>query len=398
MSTLTTASKIVIAQPSYGMSPSGFPRLHVEMLPREVGRLIGYDPRVLIMKPKKKANGNKTARGTRDLVPANVSPEIITLQNNVQRSIDNGRVSVMVDYLVGAMERDQFADWGAIELVTSSQPDTSELHKEHRISLEADADYFIADGQHRYCALMDFIHEYPQYSDRFTQEITISILPEGKLVEWAGQEFHDRNYFSVPVRAGKALSVDTRDPVNALAKALASHPILELAGGVAYDRDSLLKEDTRFVTHSMLHRFVRGFLFGRPGLDKGVDTRTEISPEARDHLWEYINALGEVLPWKTETPDRDSYLTRTSAVLSALAVIGNDLYTTDPPIPIDQKVKKLLELAQTDWKRTNLNLVGVVGSEKAGQVQPASSRQAIDSTIRFLREKLGLLKPVASTT
>ncbi len=385
-----TSSKLVISQPSAGISPSGFPRLHIEMLPREVGRLVGYDPRVLIMKPRRASAG--AVRGTRNLVPHNVSEDIIVLQNQVQRSIDGDRVAQMVNYLVGAMERAQFADWGSIELVSSSRPDLSQMDSQHAAALDADADYFIADGQHRYCALLDFIQQYPKYTDRFTQSVTISSLPADKLVEWAGQEFHDRNYFSVAVRAGKALAVDTRDPVNALTKELSNHPVIQATGGVAYDRDTPLKEDARFTSHTILHRFVRGFLFGRGGLDKGVDTRIDIEPRSREQLWEYLSALGEILPWNKEPPERDVYLTRTSVVLSSLAVIGHDLYTADPPIPIDDKVKRLMRLGAINWKRTNLKLVGVVGSEKDGQVQPASSRQAIDSTIRYLREKLDLSK------
>jgi hypothetical protein len=225
-----SSSKLVISQPSAGIAPSGFPTLHIEMLPREVGRLVGYDPRVLIMKPKK---AGSTARGTRDLVPHNVSPEIIRLQSQVQRSIDNDRVAQMVDYLVGAMEKDMFAHWDNITLVTSARPDLSQMESDHVAYLDADSDYFLADGQHRYCALLDFIQQYPQYSDRFTQGVMIASLPEDRLVEWAGQEFHDRNYFSVPVRAGKALSVDTRDPLNALTKTLAEHPAIKTAGGIA---------------------------------------------------------------------------------------------------------------------------------------------------------------------
>ncbi len=370
------------------MSPSGFERIHVEMLPREVARLVGYDPRVLLMRPRRPGS---TAKGSRDILPANVSQAIINLQNSVQRSIDRGRVSVMADYLVGAMERNEFADWGPIELVTASRPDLSKLSSDHTVALESDADYFIADGQHRYCALLDFVHDYPQYADRFTQSVTISVLPAEKLVQWAGQEFHDRNYFSVPVRAGKALSVDTRDPVNSLAKALAQHPVIEKAGSIAYERDTLLKNDPRFAAHSMLHRFVRGFLFGRPGLDKGVDTRVDISDREVKALNDYVNALGMVLPWiSKEGENRDDYVTRTSAVISALAVVGHDLFLGDHPYTPEQIVHKLGELARINWKRTNRDLIGVVGTEKEGQVQPTSSRQSIDATIRFLREKLAI--------
>lgn len=379
-----TSSKVLISQPSVGMSPSGFERITIEMLPREVGRLVGYDPRVLLMRPRKAG----VTRGSRDIMPANVSQEIINLQNTVQRSIDRNRVGVMADYLVGAMEREQFADWGPIELVTASKPDLSKLNSDHAVALESDADYFIADGQHRYCALLDFVHDYPQYADRFTQSVTISVLPQDKLLEWAGQEFHDRNYFSVPVRAGKALSVDTRDPVNSLAKDLAKHPVIEKAGGIAYERDTLLKNDPRFASHSMLHRFVRGFLFGRPGLDKGVDTRVDISDKEHKAVWDYLNALGTVLPWTGE--GRDEMVTRTSAALSALAVVGHDLFLGDRTYTQDEIVAKLAGLSRMNWRRSNRDLIGVIGTEKEGQVQPTSSRQSIDATIRYIREKLGI--------
>lgn len=379
-----TSSKLVISQPSYGVSPSGFERVHVEMLPREVGRLVGYDPRVLLMRPRKPGS----TRGSRDIMPANVSQDIINLQNSVQRSIDKGRVAIMAQYLANALDKGSFADWGPIELVTSSKPDLNRLQSDHVVALESDADYFIADGQHRYCALLDFVHEYPQYADRFTQSVTISILPEEKLVQWAGQEFHDRNYFSVPVRAGKALSVDTRDPVNTLAKALGTHPVIEKAGGIAYERDTLLKGDTRFATHSTMHRFVRGFLFGRPGLDKGVDTRVDITEKEEKALKDYVNALGTVLPWTAG--NRDEYVTRTSAVMSALSVIGHDLFLSDRTFTHEDLVAKLGALGRIDWRRTNRDLIGVVGTEKDGQVQPTSSRQSIDATIRYTRDKIGI--------
>jgi hypothetical protein len=385
-------SVVTLQYPATGRSPAGFDRIHVELQPREVGRLVGYDPRSLIMKPKRSTS--KTARGTRDITPHNVSHAIVNLQNQVQRSIDTKRVAVMVNYLRSAMETGSFADWGPVELVTSSQPDLTDFEEKHVVYMDTDADYFIADGQHRYCAILDFCRDNTQYCDRFTQPITISVLPPEKLVEWAGQAFHDRNYFAVAVRAGKALSVDARDPVNSLAKTIAVHPTIVNAGGIAYERDTLLKGDQRFTTHSVLHRFVRGFLFGRPGLDKGVDTRVDIDDTSVAALDNYLGHLGDVMPWYS--PEREQYLGRASVVLSALAVAGHDLYRlglSDAEISA-----KLRILGHLDWKRSNLGWVGILGSEKNGEVQPASSRPAIDATIRFLRERLGIIKPMNGET
>lgn len=383
----TTTSKFVVSRPAYGQSPAGFPRLIVEMRPREVGRLIGYDPRVLVMKPKK---ATKSPRGTRDLVPANVDPRIVALANEVQRSIDEKRVATMVRYLMGALTGDEFADWGPIELATASKPDTSRFEDDGEVALDADADYFIADGQHRFCALLDLVKEHPELAEKFTQTVTISILPDNKLTEWAAQEFHDRNYYAVRVAAGKALATDSRDPVNSLARGLSQHPAIVAAGGIAMDRDTLTRGDERFATHNHMHRFVRAFLLGRPGLDRGSESRIEVSEEASDQLHEFFNALALVLPWSRE--DREEYLTRTSAVLGALGVIGHDLYFAEPPITTEEKVRKLGKLAKVNWRRDNLKLDGIIGSEKDGEIAASSTRSAIDSTVKFIREQLGIVR------
>lgn len=384
---LKATSRITVQNPSFGRSPTGFRRIHLEMLPREVARLVGYDPRSLVMKPRKP--GAKVARGTRDLVPHNVAPTVIALQNQVQRSIDKGRVQEMVDYLVRACTEETFADWGAIELVTTSEP----MDLDSAVALDVGADYFIADGQHRYCALLDFCQQHPEYCDVFTQGITMSVLPEGRLVEWAGQKFHDHNYFSVAVRPGKALAVDSRDPINALAKSLDQHATIKKAGGIAYERDTLLAGDARLTTHAVIHRFVRGFLFGRPGLDgRGPgEARADIEHISTQHLKEYLLSLGQVMPWFGDHGEnREDFLARSSAVFAALAVVGHDLFHSG--LSYDEIGARIALLGRLDWHRRNLEWVGILGSEKDGKVQPGSSRPIIDGTIRYLRERLGLLR------
>lgn len=380
---MLTSTKIVLSQPTVGLAPSGFTRVHVEMLPREVGHLVGYDPRSLVRPPRR-----KTGKGSQEISPRNVPDFITKMQQEVQRTIDSGRVKDMERYLLNAIQQGALADWGPLLLVTSSQPDLSRMDDQHLVYFDSDADYFVNDGQHRYCALLDFLADYPEYGDRFTQPVTIACLPSEKFQEWAAQEFHDRNYFAVPVRAGKALLTDSRDPVGALARKLYEHPVISAAGGIATERDTLLKNDPRFTTHAVLHRFVRAFLIGRPGLDKGATLDTVTDDQTRK-TWEYFNALGLVLPsWRSE--DRDQYLTRTSGVLSALAVVGHDLYNHEPPFDSENLARRLREIGSIDWKRTNLDLVGVVGTERDGHVAPASSRQAIDAIVRYLRERTGV--------
>jgi DNA sulfur modification protein DndB len=383
---LPLQSRIVVQHACPGVSPAGFQRLHLELLPSEVGRLISYDPRSIYKRPQKPG-----AKPREDKAPHNISADVISLHNQVQRSIDKNRVSQMVDYLASAVENGTFADWGAIDLVTSDQPDLSGLASGCTAALPTDAEYFIADGQHRYCALLDFLQKHGDKADRFTQGVTVSILPEDKLVQWAAQKFHDHNFYSVKVRPGLALRNDTRDPINTLTKSLDDLDVIVRAGGIAYERDQLGAGDPRLVSLSTMHRMVRGFVFGREGLDRGIDTNIEISDQLRADLQEYLSALGEMLPWDSSLADRDDYLTRTSVVLSSLMVLGHEMYNWNPPLSADDKVKRIQKLGKMDWKRTNKKWSGIIGPYQDKEIKPQANRQALDATIGFLREKLDLI-------
>lgn len=380
-------TQVIYRNPAIGRTPNGNMRVTVEVSPAELGRIVGYDPRSLVqpVRPRKKGPA----------VPHNVSAKLVALQNQIQRSVDTKRVTHMVDYLHNAVATGKFGDWAAIDLVTADEPNISNFESHHVISFDSDSEFFIADGQHRYCALLDFVREYPQYARDFTQTLTISVLPFLKLAEWAGQSFHDRNYYAVSVRAGKALSVDSRDPLNALARELDEHPAVKAAGGIAYERDTLLAGDQRLTTHSVIHRFVRGFLFGRHGLDsKATEGFSEAPDVARENLHQYLLAVGEVLPWVSkEGANREDFLARTSVVFSALSVIGHDLFSSG--LSAGEIGERVARLARIDWRRTNLAWVGILGSEKEAKdgtktVTPSSARPAIDGLIRFLRERLDI--------
>jgi len=137
------------------------------------------------------------------------------------------------------------------------------------IRIPTSAEYFIIDGQHRYCALIDFVRLYPELAKNFTQAVAISVITPARIKEWAGQGFHDKNYLRTAVKATKALAVDTRDIHNVLAKKLHGHPTILDGGGVNVEKDSLAASSKEMVTHAVLYKFVRGFCEGRRGLDKG---------------------------------------------------------------------------------------------------------------------------------
>ncbi len=374
-----------IKRPSVGKTPANYPKIHAELLPTDLMKLVGWDPRTIQEAPLKGKD------------PQNISPEIIELRRTVQRSVDQLKVNEMVAYLYNAVSNGRFADWAEIDVVTTSKPDTSRYLSDFVVIFPMSADYFITDGQHRYCALLDFLRLYPELAVRFTQAVAIGVLPHDRLTEWAGQSFHDKNYLQAPVKVTKALAVDSRDLHNRLTKELRRHEVILEGGGVNEVKDSLSAKAKEFSTHAVLFKFVRGFCEGRRGLQKGGIDNPRLTDETygaqRQRLFEYVLDLNDILPHWTVTPGREDYLFRSSAALQALGVIGFLLHAKVSEPAQRKKMIEAIGEKKLDWRRSNLkDWTGVIGQikEEDGMMSPASSRQAIDGTINFLKTQCGL--------
>ncbi|NRD57698.1 DNA sulfur modification protein DndB [Corallococcus exiguus] len=374
--------------PCIGKTPAGFPKLHAELLPADLMKLIGYDPRAIQSAPKK---------GGKD--PQNISPEIIDLQRSVQRSIDQSKVDQMVEYLHEAVSNGRFADWAEIDVVTAAKPDSSRYTREFLVTFPNSADYFITDGQHRYCAVLDFARKYPEHASKFTQAIAISVLPNDKLGEWAGQSFHDKNYLHSPVKATKALAADSRDLHNRLAKEVREHEVIRAGGGVNETKDSLAAQAKEFSTHAVLYKFVRGFCEGRRGLEKGNISSPLLTDDSyvsvKENLFEYLEELNNVFPNWTVVPGREEYLFRSSSALQGLGVLGHLLYQKVEDSEVRREMIASIGEKKLDWRRSNVtDWATVIGSIKGDdgnqEVAPASTRQAIDGTTKFLKDRSGL--------
>lgn len=377
---------------SVGKAPSGFPKIHVEMFPGDLIKMVAYDPRTIQASPR---------RGQQD--PHHVSEELVDLIREVQRSIDQQKIDEMVDYLYLAVSNGNYADWAELDVVTAAKADVSKWRETHSVYFPNAAEYFITDGQHRFCALMDFVRRYPHYANKFTQAVAISVLPHERLSEWAGQSFHDKNYLRTSVKVAKALAVDSRDLHNQLAKDLREHPVIKNGGGVNEVKDSLAATAKEFATHSALYRFTRGFCEGRRGLDKGPVKNPNLTPESyealKSQLFEYVTELNRVLPHWTVVPGREDYLFRSSPALQAFGVIGQLLYTKVSDHVARKAMIARIGEGKLDWRRTNVrDWASVIGSvvEKdtnvgiVKEISPRSARQNFDGTIRVLRDRCGL--------
>ncbi|OGA46249.1 MAG: hypothetical protein A3G25_16920 [Betaproteobacteria bacterium RIFCSPLOWO2_12_FULL_63_13] len=370
---------------SIGKTPSSFFKVRADVAPPDLIKLIGYDPRTVNPKVR---------------TPANISEGLEKLIVEVQRTIDQGRVDEMVEYLHDAVANEEYADWSEIDIVTIATPDTTQWQSENFVSFPQAAEYFITDGQHRYCAILDFFRQYPELSNRFTVAVAIGVLPKDRLAEWAGQSFHDKNYLQKIVKATKALAVDTRDLHNKLAKELHDHPVIRKAGGINTVKDSLSSSAAEFITHSLLYKFVRGFTEGHRGVFKGQIAspllNTQTYDQAKKDISEYLDMLGQAFPTWTLHPDREQYLFRASAALQALGALGFLLWNKIDDADLRKQMVNQVGEKSIDWKRTNWSMWGpVIGrvvesAEGNKYVSPSSTRQIVEGTIAHLRERSGV--------
>lgn len=370
---------------SIGKTPSSFFKVRADLAPADLIKLIGYDPRAV--SPKTRA-------------PGNISSTMESLILEVQRTIDQPRVEEMVDYLYNAVEDENYADWSEIDIVTVAKPDVSHYAEDHYVAFPQAAEYFITDGQHRFCAVLEFVKRYPELQNRFTVAIAIGVLPQEHLRDWAGQSFHDKNYLQRQVKATKALAVDLRDLHNRLAKDLHDHKVLKQAGGISSAKDSVAAGAIEFTTHSQLYKFVRGFIEGPKGVFKGTIQDPNLTEEnydqEREKVSTFLTLLSEAFPtWTMPPQDREPYLFRASAALQALSSLGYLLWSKVEDPALRKKLLMNVGESKLDWRKTNWQtwgpIIGRVIDGPSGKfVSPSSTRQIIESTTKFLREESGI--------
>lgn len=374
-------NRIRLSRPAVGKTASGFPKIRLEVFPDELSRLVGYDPR----------NLGKSRAGA---IPKTLNPHVVALHESVQRTIKQSRVDAMVQYLLEGIQGGKYADWDEISLVTTALIDTSTYTENHEVFLPSSADLFISDGQHRYCAVLDLFRAHPELDRSFTQSVAISVLPQELFEEWAGQAFHDKNYLQETVKAAKALATDSRDLHNRIAKELHTHPLVQAWGGINTSVASVAAQKPDFTTHSIWFKFVRGFIEGQRGLEKGDLQGTRLTEENYDNVVEqliaYLEMLGQAFPHlRAETNGRAEYLIRQSAALQAVAIFGHLIFRDVSP---DLRRDMVLRIGENhlDWRRSNLTTWGgVLGVAKDGFIKPFTNSTAIRDTLRILKECSG---------
>ena len=124
---------------------------------------------------------------------------------------------------------------------------------------------------------------------------------------------------------------------------------------------------------------------------------TEESYDAiKRNLSEYLTMLGEMFPTWMLHPDREQYLFRASAALQGLGSLGSLLWNKVDNSTLRKQLLSNVGERVIDWRRTNWQTWGpVIGRVVEGingdrYVSPSSTRQTVEGTAKFLRDKSGV--------
>jgi DGQHR domain-containing protein len=326
-----------------------------QIRPSHIQNVLGHDPR---------------SRNWR-----NLRPEVREIYEHLQRKTDKSRRDSIADYIEERFSPDAntIGAFGAIsigfvESIRFIEDETIKGIGKLCIDISQSNFRVMLDGLGRVTGALDLGEENPDIFNNFVFPVTIFApsQPMAKLTyDQMGQLFHDMNFKVQPVVKNHAVSLDTSDPYITLANQLALIPVIKDNGGVAKRMASLGKKSSELVVQTVLIRFVRGALEGRPFQESNMATarypnltRPNFNSAlfgVSEFLTSFANAMGE----KFRDKDRES-LHLTSPGWQALGVLHHDLrYKLKLS---ETEIKDHAKLAAAiDWSRFNPDWTPMLG-------------------------------------
>jgi DNA-sulfur modification-associated len=212
----------------------------------------------------------------------------------------------------------------------------------------------------------------------------------GRSVDWAKQVFHDLNTLGVKPNVAKTISMDLRDPLTNVARAVEKE-VAFFSGRVNEDRRSLRKSDREVFTVAalraacvMLSEGIGGTKYG----SRPVEIEPARVPTVREVAIEWFRAV--TLAFGGQMEDREGSVMTSPTVLAAVGAVGHELlnYADDANGRRTKQEELLGRLGQVDWTKGEA-WVGVIGSFNAKgkfSIQGTGSRGTIAAAFRALND------------
>lgn len=203
-------------------------------------------------------------------------------------------------------------------------------------------------------------------------------IVHGKAASFARQCFHDLNVLGVRPNTALAISMDARDPVTAVTRAVATE-VPFFNGRVNEKSRQLKRRDPQVVTLSALRGACVTFMLGIGGVKFGAKPVTEISMEqaekAQPIAVDWFKSLGDVMGAALQPNVRPSSVASSPAVFSALGALGHDVLAASASDREMVKRQLLEKVRSVNWTRDS-SWDGIAGKmSRSGKLTLGGSKE-----------------------
>jgi DNA sulfur modification protein DndB len=267
----------------------------------------------------------------------------LPVEARAQRTLNTERIPEITNYILSQREGYAFsAITACIEGSSAFAPIGEGAHERNigTLTIDADAEVFITDGQHRNAAIAEALKQDPTLAD---ESISV-VFFANKTLEDRQKIFKDLNLY--PKKADRSLGITYDDSPGAmLSKELIyKNPFLQKL--IDLEKNSLSPRSKKLLTHSAFNRATKE-LFEKVTADNYLDLSI-IAAEYWQTVYENMTEWQFVYEDKLSAGDARKHSVNVHSVtLQALGIVGRHLLKTSN---WKQTLKKL---KQMNWDRSN---------------------------------------------
>jgi len=233
-----------------------------------------------------------------------------------------------------------------------------------------------------------------QQNPKIVEDQVPVLICHGKPIKWAMQAFHDLNCYGTKVNTSLALSMDAREPLTRISRAIVDNTWLE--GRVEMEGRQVKKGSDEVMTFSGIATSVATFIAGTPGF---AGKRVSVDDDEVDELESVAVTWysGLLNTFRREFEDRETYLIGASSVFAALGAIGHRLIATGHDgqrcIEADRVAEEadvlIRKLKKVDWTR-GAHWDGIAGKmTSAGVLTVSGPKEVGHAVFRQIDKMLG---------
>lgn len=267
----------------------------------------------------------------------------LPVEARAQRILNQERIPEITNYILS--QRDDYA-FSAITACIEGESDFvpigKSMHETHigTLNIDADAEVYITDGQHRNAAIVEALKQDPTLAE---ESISVVFFAD-KTLEDRQKIFKDLNLY--PKKADRSLGITyDNKPSALLSKALIySNPVLQKL--IDLEKNNLGPRSKKLLTHSAFNKATRE-LFDKVT----TETYKELIPIAAkfwNTVYENLKEWQFVFHDEVSSGDTRKHSVNVHSVtLQALAIVGKQLLKTP------NWEEKLQQLKNINWDRSN---------------------------------------------